>query len=42
MAADSSKMFREYENGIADVVEFLAGDKGEVRRNVMLPGYRTK
>ncbi|WP_426763045.1 restriction endonuclease [Pseudarthrobacter sp. 1G09] len=34
--------FREYENGIADVVEFLVGDTAKVTRNAHVPGFRTK
>ncbi len=33
--------FREYENGVADVLAFLAGDTAEVQRNVHLPGRRS-
>jgi Restriction endonuclease len=29
--------FREYENGVADVLAFLAGESAEVERNVRLP-----
>ena len=30
--------FREYENGVADVLAFLFGDTATVERNVRLPG----
>lgn len=33
----ASSEFREYENGVADVLASVVGDGGTVRRNVMLP-----
>lgn len=33
--------YRDYENGVADVLAFLAGDSATVERNVRLPGQRS-
>lgn len=33
--------YRDYENGVADVLAFLAGDSATVERNVRLPGRRS-
>jgi hypothetical protein len=33
--------YRDYENGVADVLAFLAGDSAAVERNVRLPGRRS-
>jgi hypothetical protein len=33
--------YRDYENGIADVLAYLAGDSATVERNVRLPGRRS-
>lgn len=34
--------YRDYENGVADVLAFLAGDSATVERNVRLPGRRSR
>jgi hypothetical protein len=33
--------YRDYENGVADVLAFLVGDAASVERNVRLPGRRS-
>lgn len=33
--------YREYENGVADVLRFIAGAEVEVQRDVRLPGRRS-
>jgi len=30
--------YREYENGVADVLRFIAGDGADVRRDIRVPG----
>jgi hypothetical protein len=40
MAADDG-LATEYENGVADVLGFLAGDDAVLERNVKLPGHRS-
>ncbi len=39
--ATSQALDTEYENGVADVLAFLAGDAAMVERNVRLPGRRS-
>jgi hypothetical protein len=31
--------YREYENGVADVLRFIAGDGADVRRDIRVPGH---
>ena len=38
---DPRSEYRDYENGVADVLAFLAGDSAAVERNVRLPGRRS-
>lgn len=33
--------YRDYENGVADVLAFLAGDSATVERDARLPGRRS-
>ena len=34
--------FRDYENGVADVLSYVLGDEATVERNVMLPGRQSQ